>query len=48
MHEGTFAERRRIRPLDNRVGRIVGYRMREPTVSLNSGYEFLDSVSHAE
>jgi cation transport regulator ChaC len=28
MHEGTFVGRRRIRPLDRRVGRVVGYRLR--------------------
>jgi len=28
MHQGTFVERRRIRPLASRVGRIVGYRLR--------------------
>jgi gamma-glutamylcyclotransferase len=28
MHVGTFVERRRIRPLESRVGRIVGYRLR--------------------
>jgi hypothetical protein len=28
MHEGTFVERRRIRPLESRVGRIIGYRLR--------------------
>lgn len=28
MDEGTFVERRRIRPLESRVGRIVGYRLR--------------------
>jgi cation transport regulator ChaC len=28
MHKGTFVERRRIRPLESRVGRIVGYRLR--------------------
>ena len=28
MHEGTFVELRCIKPLDSRVGRIVGYRLR--------------------
>jgi cation transport regulator ChaC len=28
MHQGTFVERRRIRPLASRAGRIVGYRLR--------------------
>jgi len=28
MHEGTFVERRRIKPLERRVGRIMGYRLR--------------------
>jgi cation transport regulator ChaC len=28
MHEGTFVGRRRIRPLESRVGRIAGYRLR--------------------
>jgi cation transport regulator ChaC len=28
MHQETFVERRRIRPLESRVGRIVGYRLR--------------------
>jgi cation transport regulator ChaC len=28
MHQGTFTERRGIRPLEARVGRIVGYRLR--------------------
>ena len=28
MHEGTFVERRRIKPIEARVGRIVGYRLR--------------------
>ena len=28
MHVGTFVERRRIRPLESRVGRITGYRLR--------------------
>jgi len=28
MHAGTFTGRRRIRPLESRVGRIVGYRLR--------------------
>ena len=28
MHEGTFVERRRIRPLESRAGRIAGYRLR--------------------
>jgi gamma-glutamylcyclotransferase len=28
MHEATFVERRRIRPLESSVGRIVGYRLR--------------------
>jgi cation transport regulator ChaC len=28
MHQGTFVERRCIRPLASRVGRIVGYRLR--------------------
>jgi cation transport regulator ChaC len=28
MHEGTFVQRRRIRPLESRVGRIAGHRLR--------------------
>jgi gamma-glutamylcyclotransferase len=28
MHMGTFVERRRIKPLEGRVGRIAGYRLR--------------------
>jgi cation transport regulator ChaC len=28
MHEGTFVERRRIRPLETRPGRIADYRLR--------------------
>jgi cation transport regulator ChaC len=28
MHQGTFVERRGIRPLESRVGRIAGYRLR--------------------
>jgi hypothetical protein len=28
MHEGTFFERRKIRPLESRVGRAIGYRLR--------------------
>jgi len=28
MHQGTFVERRGIRPLTSRVGRIIGYRLR--------------------
>ncbi|HUB12228.1 MAG TPA: gamma-glutamylcyclotransferase family protein [Acetobacteraceae bacterium] len=28
MHVGTFVERRKIRPLERRVGRIAGYRLR--------------------
>jgi hypothetical protein len=28
MHEATFVERRRIRPLESRVGRVSGYRLR--------------------
>jgi cation transport regulator ChaC len=28
MHAGTFTGRRRIRPLESRVGRIAGYRLR--------------------
>ena len=28
MHVGTFVERRRIKPLESRVGRITGYRLR--------------------
>jgi cation transport regulator ChaC len=28
MHEGTFVERRRIKPLEARIGRLAGYRLR--------------------
>jgi cation transport regulator ChaC len=28
MHEGTLVERRRIRPLESRAGRVTGYRLR--------------------
>ncbi len=28
MHEGTLVERRRIRPLESRAGRVPGYRLR--------------------
>ncbi len=28
MHEATFVERRKIKPLESRVGRIAGYRLR--------------------
>jgi gamma-glutamylcyclotransferase len=28
MDEGTFVERRRIRPLESRAGRVAGYRLR--------------------
>jgi hypothetical protein len=38
MHEGTFVERRRIRPLDSRVGRLVGYRR-------NAGWKLSISVA---